>query len=229
MRMRKKKWAQPELNACPYFIKEPKKSKGNWRSLFGDPSLDLQLELGCGKGESTAQMANENRNVNYVAIDLISNVLGSARRNIAALYGEEEPKNIVLASQNILNINEIFGKEDAFSRIHIYFCNPWTERGKHEKRRLTHVRQLMQYREFLQEDGEIWFKTDDDILFEASLGYFAACGFEQIYYTEDLHASGFQPNYITEHEKRFVAEGIKIKFVIMKKVPLLEASEAAID
>lgn len=222
MRMRKKKWAQPELNECPYFIKQPKEQKGKWRELFKNSNADMQLELGCGKGVSTAVMAHENRETNFVAIDLISNVLGSARRNIEAEYAGEEADNIVLASQDILNISDIFSAEDVFSRIHIYFCNPWTAKSKHEKRRLTHTRQLMQYREFLQDGGEIWFKTDDDELFFESLEYFRSCGFEQTFYTEDLHGIGFKPNYVTEHEKRFAEEGVKIKFVIFKKLPLTD-------
>ncbi len=219
MRMRKKKWAQPELDACKYFIKDAKAQKGRWSELF-TKEQESWLELGCGKGVSTAKMAHENKDVNIVAIDLISNVLGSARRNIEAEYNGEEPKNIVLASWDILQISEAFGKEDSFDKIHIYFCNPWTEREKHKKRRLTHTRQLMQYREFLKDGGEIWFKTDDDELFFDSLIYFKECGFEQVFYTEDLHASGFKPNYVTEHEKKFSEQGIKIKAVIMRKIDL---------
>ncbi len=58
----------------------------------------------------------------------------------------------------------MLGKEDYAERIYINFCNPWP-RGKHKKRRLTHTRQLIQYRDFLVDGGEIHFKTDDDELF----------------------------------------------------------------
>ena len=56
-------------------------------------------------------------------------------------------------------------------------------------------------------------------LFDESLPYFEACGFEQRYITYDLHADGFQPNYISEHEKKFSDMGVPIKFVIFKKKP----------
>ncbi len=115
----------------------------------------------------------------------------------------------------------MLGKEDYAERIYINFCNPWP-RGKHKKRRLTHTRQLIQYRDFLVDGGEIHFKTDDDELFEESLEYFAESGFEIVYITRDLHNSGYEPNLMTEHEKMFSDEGIKIKFLIAKKVELKE-------
>ena len=216
MRMRKKKWAQPELDACPYYIADCDRYRGQWRTLF-PKAQPLHVELGCGKGVSTAAMAHAEQDTNFVAIDLISDVLGSARRNIAAAYGAESVDNIRLTSKNILFINQTFAPEDRVERIVISFCNPWAEREKHKKRRLTHPRQLMQYREFLIEGGEIWFKTDDDRLFEDSVEYFKNTGFEIAYQTRDLHASGFTPNYESEHEKMFDAKGVPIKFLIAVK------------
>ena len=75
----------------------------------------------------------------------------------------------------------------------------------------------MQYRGILKDGAEIHFKTDDDDLFNDSLGYFEECGFSVTFRTYDLHSSGYAPNIITEHEKMFSDEGIKIKFLIAKK------------
>ena len=75
----------------------------------------------------------------------------------------------------------------------------------------------MNYRKFLKDDAEIHFKTDDDELFEESLEYFRDCGFSVKYITYDLHNSGYEPNIMTEHEKMFSDEGIKIKFLIAVK------------
>ena len=57
----------------------------------------------------------------------------------------------------------------------------------------THPRQLTQYRDFLVDGGEIWFKTDDTALFTESMPYFDACGFELRYLTSDLHAAASRP------------------------------------
>ncbi len=224
MRMRKKKWAQPELDACPYYIADCDQYRGRWRELF-PKAQPLCVELGCGKGVSTAAMARAEQDTNFVAIDLISDVLGSARRNIAAAYGAESVDNIRIASKNILFIHQAFSAEDRVEKIIISFCNPWAEREKHKKRRLTHTRQLMQYRAFLIDGGEIWFKTDDDDLFYDSIEYFRLCGFTMRYITFDLHASGFQPNYVSEHEALFSRQGVPIKMLIAVKGRLDKAPD----
>ena len=215
MHIRRKKWARPELAACPFFDAEGESRRGRWREGFADPGKPLHLEMGCGKGVSTAKMAAANPEINYVAVDISEDVLGDARRNIVRACGEN-PGNIRLLSADICFIGKCFSREDGAERIIISFCNPWSERPKHEKRRLTHPRQLIQYREMLREGGEIWFKTDDDTLYDDSLAYFALCGFEPVTLIRDLAGSGFAPNYISEHEEKYMALGVPIKFGIFR-------------
>ena len=220
MRMRVKKWARPELAVCPFYAANPQSLKGKWGSAFAEKK-PLHIELGCGKGVSTCVMALENPDVNYVAIDLITTVLGVAKRNAESVFeGKREVDNLMLTNFEIESIDNYFSDADRVSRIYISFPNPWDQRHKQAKHRLTHTRQLMKYRQFLTENGEIWFKTDDDELFNSSLGYFEESGFEIVYKTYDLHASGFAPNYETEHEKMFSARGIPIKALIAKKKEL---------
>ena len=218
MHIRKKKWARPELNACAWYENDGEKRKGHWREAFPRPEAPLHLEMGCGKGVSTAKMAAANPDINYVAADISNDVLGDARRNLVRECGGE-PDNIMILSCDICFIDRYFDQRDGAERIYISFCNPWTERPKHEKRRLTHPRQLIQYRRMLREGGEIWFKTDDDRLFEDSLAYFALCGFELRYLTRDLAGSGFEPNYLSEHEIMYMEKGVPIKFAILRKTP----------
>ncbi len=218
MHIRKKKWARPELNACAWYENDGEKRKGHWREAFPRPEAPLHLEMGCGKGVSTAKMAAANPDINYVAADISNDVLGDARRNLVRECGGE-PDNIMILSCDICFIDRYFDQRDGAERIYISFCNPWTERPKHEKRRLTHPRQLIQYRRMLRDGGEIWFKTDDDRLFEDSLAYFALCGFELRYLTRDLAGSGFEPNYLSEHEIMYMEKGVPIKFAILRKTP----------
>jgi len=217
MRMRKKPWARPELESCNFFVISPKEYKGKWKEFFGNDK-PIYLELGCGKGTFIAVHGSENPNINYIAIDIKDEVLGLAKRNIEEAYNEKNKAldNIKLMAQEIGLINEMLGEEDLISRIYINFCNPWPKE-KHKKRRLTHKRQLDQYKKFLKNEGEIYFKTDDDELFEESLEYFKEAGFRIEYITYDLHNSDFEGNVETEHEKMFTKLGIKTKFLIAIK------------
>ncbi len=218
MHMRTKKWARPELRACPFFTEKGVSRKNAWRERFPHPERPLHLEMGCGKGVSTAQMAADQPEINFVAVDLSADVLGDARRNLVRVCGETV-SNVQLLQADICTIDQQFGPEDGAERIYISFCNPWTEHPKHEKRRLTHPRQLMQYRSFLLDGGEIWMKTDDVTLFQDSLAYFDLCGFRLLYLTHDLHAADFQPNYISEHERKYMELGVPIQMAIFRKEP----------
>ena len=137
-----------------------------------------------------------------------------AKRKLEDAYKEKniQMDNVRIFIKNIEQIDNVFDEADCVDRIYINFCNPWPK-TKHKKRRLTHFRQLEKYKTFL--NGEIWFKTDDDGLFNESFDYFEQAGFEIKFKTSDLHNSEYADrNYITEHEKMFTDEGKKIKFLI---------------
>ena len=73
------------------------------------------------------------------------------------------------------------------------------------------------YKIFLKPEGEIYFKTDDDNLFNSSVKYFEECGFKIITKTLDLHNNPIWENNIeTEHEKMFKEQGITTKALIAK-------------
>ena len=219
MRIRFKPWARPELEASDFYRDNPEELKDKWIKEFKNQNNPINLELGCGKGQFIAQLAVQNPDINYIAIDLVDAMLGLAKRNVEQVYREQnkEVENLILTRFDIERITMILGKQDNIKRIYINFCNPWPK-GKHRKKRLTHIRQLEKYKTFLAEDGEIYFKTDDDDLFNSSLGYFEESGFKILDKTYDLHAEPIWKNNIeTEHEKMFSEQGIKIKALIAKK------------
>lgn len=214
MRIRHKPWAKPELEACDFCIAEPEQFKGKWQEEFTAKN-PIRIELGCGKGGFISKAASAEQDKNFIAVDIKSEMLVLAKRKIEAEYEKQNLDfgNIRIFIKNIEQIDNIFSREDNIERIYINFCNPWP-RNKHKKRRLTHYRQLVKYKSFLS--GEIWFKTDDDQLFDESIEYFEQAGYDITYMTRDLHESEFEENIITEHEQMFAAEGKKIKFLIAK-------------
>ena len=109
-------------------------------------------------------------------------------------------------------IDKAFSAQDGIAVMYINFCNPWP-RLKHQKRRLTYPRKLNMYRDFLTKDAVIYFKTDDDELFEDSVGYFEESHYHIRYITRDLHNSDITGNIVTEHEQMFTDEGIPIKYL----------------
>ena len=220
MRMRHKPYARPELAAWPCATDKPAEHRGSWKHFFADPEKPLRVELGCGKGGFLAMSGLQAPGYNYLGVDIKSEMLVVAKRTIERLYQEQQRpiSNMALACFNIEYIENMLAAEDAAERIFINFCNPWYKSG-HAKHRLTHPRQLVKYRSFLCEQGEIYFKTDDTRLFEDSLRYFEYTGFSLEWVCRDLHKNEPEWNIRTEHESMFSEEGIPIKACIARKQP----------
>ena len=220
MHMRTKKWAKPELAVCPYFTDEPETKRGRWRAQF-EREQPLYLELGCGKGVSTAAMVKDNPTINYVVMDITCNVLGDTRRNIEKAFDGEPVKNVMIARYDISYIEKVFAPEDRVERIYINFCNPWTKRPKYAKRRLTHGNFLKLYRRVLKDGGQIHFKTDNAPLFAWSVEEIPQFGFTLSEVTDDLHANG-PVGIMTGYEEKFYALGTpihRVEAVITTKQP----------
>ncbi len=217
MRIRKKKWAEPELSVCDFFVKNPEELRGSWSKAF-EKEQPLYLEIGCGKCGFAGQLALQNPDKNIIAVDIKIDMLGVGRRAVVKLFEENGKKpddiknNLLLVNYNVEQLDKILSEDDKIDRMFINFCNPWP-REKHKKRRLTYPRKLEMYKTFLKKDAEIRFKTDDDGLFEESVEYFKQSGYEIKYITRDLHAENLTDNIETEHEKMFSAEGKKIKYL----------------
>lgn len=220
MRMRRKPYARPELAAWEHHIDQPTEHRGHWAELF-EKQQPMWLELGCGKGGFAAELAAAHPEINLVAVDIKSEVLVVAKRNIERVYGElgRPVTNVKILPQQIELIDAAFAPPDRFERIYINFCNPWNK-AKQRKKRLTHSKLLMKYREILAPGGEIRFKTDNDDLFADTLNYFAECGFEVVALSRDLHLETGWENIETEHEKMFSEQGIPIKYAAAKMVEL---------
>lgn len=209
MRLRKKWWARPEMEASPLVVIESKELRGKWQEEFKNNN-NIYLELGCGRGRFITTRAQQNSNINFIGIDLKDEVLIYALKKLA----DTELQNARLIPMNIAGIAEVFEK-DEISRIYINFCNPWPKE-RHNKRRLTHSKLLTEYKKFLRPNSEIWFKTDDTELFEDSQEYFKESGFSIEYLTYDLHKSDFTQNVVTEYEEKFTSLGMKTMFLIAK-------------
>ena len=213
MRIRKKKWARPELAACPFYVHEPKTAAGTWGERF-KKQQPIHLDLGCGKCTFLAKLAHREKDVNFIGIDISEDILGVARRNIEAEFGEEPVENVNLLSYNIEKLDTLFSPDEKATRIYVNFCNPWQKAGDH-KRRLTHTRQLNTYKKVLAPGGELWFKTDNTDLYLATQRYLAEAGFEILCKTDDLHSEDAPGNIQSEHEVMFTAEGIKTNVTLI--------------
>ncbi len=204
MRMRKKKNCDIRLEKCEsLWIKNPEELKGKWNDLFGN-SNPIHIEIGCGKGQFITGMAEQNPDINYVAIDVVPDVLVIALEKATA----KEIKNVRFIIADAAKLCDYF-EQFEISRIYLNFSDPWKKK-KQAKRRLTHKNFLDIYKKLLKNGDFIYFKTDNRPLFEFSLNSFAEENFKMQNITFDLHNSGYEGNVMTEYETRFSEQGMPI-------------------
>ena len=186
-------------------------------------SAPLHVELGCGKCVSTARMARENPNVNYLALDLSRDMLAVGRRGVTALYGGDPVENLKLGHpQPALYPADARARGRGGAALH-QLLQPLGSAGGTSGAADAHVpsaasvRSSRPRRRFISKPtrtgcSAIRANTSRKRASTTSI-------------TWDLHASGFAPNYVTEHEARFAAQGIPIKFLIAKMRPISAGRE----
>ena len=218
MRMRKKAWARPELDACPYFIKNPQELKGNGSNWF-PKKQPLHLELGCGKGVFLSELAVKHPDINYIGIEMYDSVLLRALQKREELEENGEVySNLFFMRVDARLLPEIFEKGEV-DKIYLNFSDPWPK-ARHAKRRLTSREFLARYDQIMVQDGKVEFKTDNKELFEFSLEEVKESDWNLEICTFDLHHDEelVKGNVMTEYEEKFSSMGNPIcKMVIRQK------------
>lgn len=173
-------------------------------------SNPVALEIGCGKGKFCCELAQRERNINLVAVEKISNVLIEAVERAKA-EGIENLYFINCAAEVLPR----YLKENSIDEIYLNFSNPLPKLG-YAKQRLTHPKFLELYRRFLVKGGKVVQKTDDYDFYVFSRESYKEAGYEILDVCEDLAALCDPLNIVTEHEKKFIAEGKKIYRIVAK-------------
>lgn len=204
MRMRKKKNCEVRLEKSgELWIRNPEELFGAWKKEFGNDN-PIHIEIGCGKGQFICGMAQKYPDINFVAIEVVRDVMVLAMEKAQPL----ELSNLRFIIADAAHLDEyFFGGE--VSRVYLNFSDPW-KKSRQAKRRLTHKNFLDIYKKVINVGDMICFKTDNQKLFEFSLNSFAAENFKMSDITFDLHASGWEDNIMTEYETKFSELGMPI-------------------
>lgn len=207
MRMRKKKNLEQRIENCNDYIieieeekieygKEPQKHLLDIEEIFGNNN-PLHMEIGCGKGQFTMEIAKRNPNINYIAVEINRNVIVQACEK-AKNAGLENLRFLILGAEKL----GLYIPENSVERIYLNFSCPFPKK-RYAKHRLTHENFLQIYKTLLKDKAQIHQKTDNMHFFEFSIGEFSKSGFVLSNVSLDLHNSDFEGNIITEYEKRF--------------------------
>lgn len=212
MRMRRKSRLDERITECGEhllitegcdFYKKPEQEKYDiidLKKVFGNDN-PVMLEIGCGKGGFAFKIAEKYPEINFIAVEKISNVIIEACEKA----DREKPKNLRFMNVAAENLLYYLG-EHSISVIFLNFSCPYPK-YTYRNRRLTYFRYLDIYKKLLIKGGEIRLKTDNRGFFEFSLQSLSENGFILKNIALDLHAGDLTDNIETEYEKMFVAEG----------------------
>ncbi len=212
MRLKNIPGAREHIGESSYVIQDPLSLKGQWRERFGNKN-PVMIEVGTGKGRFIMDMAVIHPEINYIGIEKYSSVL---LRGVQKLEEEELP-NVLFIRMDAEQILDVFAPGE-IDRVYLNFSDPWPK-DRHAKRRLTSRQYLARYDKLLRPDGLVEFKTDNNDLFEFSLGELEPAGWSLQQMTRDLHSDPemMQGNVMTEYEERFSSMGNPIcKYVIAR-------------
>lgn len=203
MRMRNKKNLIPRMEKCAAVqVFEPAALRGRWAELVPG-CAEVRAEMGCGKGQFTAETAKLSPEALLVALEKVPNAMVTAMERVCA----EEIPNVRFIDTDVALLRTIFapGEVDV---VYINFPDPWP-RKKEAKHRLTAPSFLAMYWDILPVGGRIEYKTDQQWLFDWSLEQFGYMGFALSEVTHDLHKNGVR-GVMTNYEARFHEEGTPI-------------------
>ena len=214
MRMRRKKNLEERLAACgDYIVYLDRENKDftakeetnfiDFPQLFGNNN-PVEMEIGCGKGGFAIEIAKQNPDTNFLAVEKSSNVIVEASEKAF----EENVPNLRFARGGAEYL-DCFVKPDTINKIYLNFSCPFPA-GSYENRRLTYKNFLNIYKKILTPCGVVCQKTDNEEFFDYSLKSFSENGFEVTSVIRDLHNSDFSGNVQTEYEKMFAQKGLPI-------------------
>ena len=198
----------------PYSVIDnvPFEMKGKWRETFFKNNNPIVLELGCGKGEYTVELAKLYPDTNFIGVD----IKGARMWTGATMALNQGLKNVAFLRTNIEIIDRFFQKDEV-SEIWLTFSDP---QMKNPRKRLSSTFFLERYRKFLVNNGTIHLKTDSNFLFTYTTYMVGHNKLPLLFHTTDLyHQEGIDDttkqilSIQTYYEKMWIERGLNIKYM----------------
>ena len=198
----------------PYSVVEhvPFEMQGHWRDQYFHNQNPIVLELGCGKGEYTVELAKLYPDTNFIGVD----IKGARMWTGATQALNEGLKNVAFLRTNI-EIIERFFSEDEVQEIWLTFSDP---QMKNPRKRLTSTYFMERYRKFLIDGGIIHLKTESNFLctytsYMVEHNHLPVLLKTTDLYSEDAENSEFSEasSIQTYYESMWIARGLNIKYM----------------
>ena len=199
---------------CPYSALEHADFhlKGHWREEYFHNQHPIILELGCGKGEYTVELARMFPDINFIGVD----IKGARMWTGATQALKEQLGNVAFLRTNIEIIDKFFAADEV-QEIWLTFSDP---QMKNPRKRLTSTFFMERYRKFLVDGGVVHLKTDSNFLFTYTRLMVEKNGLPMLLCTDDLYhfeqvdeATRQILSIHTYYETMWIERGLNIKYM----------------
>jgi len=195
------------IKSFPNVLQNPPDIKGKWKEHFKNKN-PITLELACGKGEYSVHLGRENKNRNYIGVDIKGNRIYIGAKTALT----ENLNNVAFLRTQIGHLTDYFDYKEA-DEIWILFPDPFLKKPKN---RLTHQRFLKVYQQILPPGATIHLKTDSKELYEFTREVIQETGSEIREDIADIYGKGLATGPLaiqTFYEKMHLAEGRTIYYI----------------
>ena len=220
----------PNVFQYPYSVAEqvPFDMKGRWREDYFHNQNPIVLELGCGKGEYTVELASLYPDMNFIGVDIKgARMWTGATRALA-----EKLPNVAFLRTNIEIIDRFFA-EGEVQEIWLTFSDP---QMKNPRKRLTSTWFMERYRRFLVDGGLVHLKTDSNFLFTYTTYMVDKNKLPLLLRTEDLyHTEGIDDetrkilSIQTYYEAQWIERGLNIRYMKFRLPHGMELAEPDVE
>ena len=184
---------------------------GKWDELVFKNTNPIVLELGCGKGEYTVNLAKLNPKKNYIGID----IKGARFWRGAKTALDENLENVCFIRTQIELLGYIFDKNE-IDEIWLTFPDPQIKYQR-RKHRLTNPDFLSIYNSVLKLNGIVHLKTDSEFLHGYTLGLLQGMSITPIFSNHDIYKNLNAPDEVvkiqTHYESIYLKEAKKISYL----------------
>ncbi len=192
---------------------DPSRLTGAWDECFFPAKQEIILELGCGRGEYTINLASRYPEKNFIGIDI---------KGARIWHGAGEARAKGLSNVLFLRIRADrladFFPAQSISEIWITFPDPHEKKSaKSIRRRFTSISYLLLFKKILKDNGIIHLKTDSEELTRFTKSEIRKISGKICVEMEDIHrdksADHRLREILTRYEKRFIAQSKAIRYL----------------
>jgi tRNA (guanine-N7-)-methyltransferase len=160
------------------------------------------LEIGCGMGETTARIAGEHPENDYLGVEVHTPGIGNLCKRVA----EMRLANLRIIAHDAVDVVRDMLPEESLAGIHIFFPDPWHKKRHHKRRLIQPVFTALLARR-LQPGGYLHCATDWEEYAEQMLT--VLCAEPCLANTADT-ATGFAPRPAGRPLTKFEQRGLRL-------------------